>query len=285
MIDNNWTKKYLFDPIEHYWFNKKTFKLRIRTFFVLLIHALLPHKEPNSSIEPLPKLPQLGDKSYEICNLIYKSSLERIEALEKKAFNLLSYITALFTVLSFAYLQSPPSQFRILFLVPISFLILSIIISFRCLNVKSLLLIFMDDVFSFTENVTESKERLERYLLSLLSSSIFNEAKADNTADMLNVSRYLVFISIILAIIIVPLNFLMTVEPKPKTEELLLIQQTSTLKNLDTTFHELKLNTSSMLKEGKDLRMIEQKLSLLEIKIDSLNKFRQTINHIPQLKK
>ena len=189
----------------------------LKDFFEVMIHALSFHKQPG---EPLKELPELKDNnielSYTVCKEFYKDANDRLDKLEDKAMKLLSYISALFAFISFAFINTQFIATKIILMISIIFLILAIIISFRCVNVKGRQALFIPDVYNFEGNVPEENFSKKNISKKLLNHTIYNQNIADNTADILRAARYALAVSIIISLIgfFIGLNSYLNTSPK-----------------------------------------------------------------------
>lgn len=150
----NWTEEYLIPPIESDSLSFELLKKIVSDIRELVPHALKPHKSQVSPKKPLPKVPSEDAETAKACERIYDASLTRIDTLEKKALGLLSYVTALFALLFFAYSQFGGFQGTYWLLLPLSLLVVTLVISFRCLSVKAIQHIFVDDIYNFDDSGT-----------------------------------------------------------------------------------------------------------------------------------
>jgi hypothetical protein len=168
----------------------------------LIIHSLWFHENPQDPKTRLPEINSDDDKLYDISKNIYESSLSRINKLEEKSFKLLSYYTALFALLSFMYLQTPSnSNIKALIILSLVPSLVSIGISFRCINIKSTKNIFIDSVYELEKEVPTEEFNKKNLIKSFLECAIFNENVADNTVDMLNGARYTLVLSLFFCMI------------------------------------------------------------------------------------
>lgn len=185
----DWKDEFLIPPIANMKISFRLIIKNIKIFFEVAKHALLPHALDPKPVKELPDI-DIDDKNAEFLKtseIIYKSSLERIEKLEKKAFGLISYITALFTIIVFIYTQLGFNNGAGWLIIPVSLLLLTLIISFRCLSVKTIHQIFIDDIYCFENPMNQFKKGA--LCKAYLSAAIQNEAKANSVADMLNAAR------------------------------------------------------------------------------------------------
>ncbi len=102
-------------------------------------HSIFPHEFPKDPEKELPTIEfkAYSNALYDICKKIYDESMDRIDKLENKSFKLLSYIGAFFIFLSFMYsCYKDSTLLKIVLFISIIPLIISIIISLRCISVK-----------------------------------------------------------------------------------------------------------------------------------------------------
>lgn len=198
----HWTEKYLCPLIERDRFTWKRVKSVIKDFKELMIHALSFHKQPKGPLEKLPEF-KTDDKEiiYTVCKEFYDNANDRIDKLEDKAIKLLSYITALFAFISFAFINTQFVVTKVMLITSMVSLILAIIISFRCVNVKGRKSFFIPDIYDFRSNVPKESFDKKNISRKLLNSAIYNQNVADNTADILRAARYALAVSIAISII------------------------------------------------------------------------------------
>jgi hypothetical protein len=240
-----WTDRYL-PPVV------KTESLRFaaKKFFrdapELLRFALLPHKEVEKPPADLPEIKKMKEGGLKVVEKIYDSSLNRIESLERKAFNLLSYVTATITILALTYAQFTENSYRWLLLLPLGLLLLTLYVSFRCLKVKTIQQVFVNDIYQFDSDGSPIKEGIQLHR-SFLAAATFNETKADAVADMLRATRILLGLSIgsllavVLAVAIIGRN-----NTGPSKAEIQLAQITKGLERLDSTVNKIALREQSL---------------------------------------
>ena len=143
----NWQDKYLCKNINVQFPN--IWKL-LKKFFILMLHSIFPHESPTNPSETLPEInidKNNQNTVYNICLNIYNEAEKRINKLEEKSFKMLSYISAIFAFLTFIIINIESKNGKIIIFTSMFFLIVSLLISFRCLNIKSILRTFIDDIY------------------------------------------------------------------------------------------------------------------------------------------
>ncbi len=198
----SWQDKYLSPSIEREKFKFSKLKRMFFDFKEIFMHAISFHKRPQYPPNELPDFEsQDTEIIYMTCKQFYDDANNRIDNLEDKSLKLLSYITALFAFISFAFINTNSIGTKILLLASIIFLILSIIISFRCVNVKGRQSLFLPSVYDFSNN--NASDNFDKRVIAkkMLNSAIFNQNVADNTADILKAARYTLTIAITVCII------------------------------------------------------------------------------------
>jgi len=207
-------KEFLYEPINT---DKINIPKSLKNNLALIYHSLLPHSFP---IEPKSKITEESIKEkdvdliYESSLEIYKDSKERISSLESKAFNLMTYISAITAILIFLLDKQINQLTKILAIISISILILALLISLRCIGIKTQKTLFINSMFDFKKN-KEPKSRNKKHIsVELINSSLFNQNIADNTTDILKASRTLLFYGIIFS----TLSFLTYIIPNKKSE-------------------------------------------------------------------
>ncbi|WP_035295400.1 hypothetical protein [Brevibacillus thermoruber] len=212
-----WFDKYLPPQIGKEKFSLKRMFRYVKDFWQLLIHSLSPHEFPKEPKEKLPNIQSPNHSEiYSICKDMYNSSNDRIDKLEDKAIKLLSYITALFALISFAFLNIASVGVKYILLVSMLMLLLSIIISFRCVNVKGRKSMFLPSIYDFTYGRPIENFDLKIYSKKMLEAAVFNQNVADNTADLLKAARNMLILAIALSAIAVLIGaFSFNSQPKP----------------------------------------------------------------------
>lgn len=197
----NWQDKYLCPLIEREKFSIKRVKKIVKDFFILFRHAVSFHENPTEPNEELPDFTsQDTDLIYSICKNFYDAANNRIDKLEEKAIKLLSYISATFAFISFAFVNTSIIFTKLVLIISMGSLILSILISFRCVNVKGRKAIFLPDIYDFSEESPKDTFDKKRIAKSLINAAIYNQNIADNVADILKVSRYMLAIALVISI-------------------------------------------------------------------------------------
>lgn len=263
----HWTDEYLSPNIEKDKFKFKRLIKAIHDFFVLIDHALSFHKKCE---EPLKTLPDIQTENqnlaYDVCKSFYKDSNERINDLEEKSNKLLLYISAIFAFISFMLTNIQSITSKYLLLSAMIFLILSIIISFRCVNVKGRKAFFLPDIYDFSS--VPPVEAIEMNLISskLRDYAIYNHSIADNTADLVRASRYFLTLGIIVSIIALLISFPVY---KEETEKLTKVELTNQmdLKSLQDELNRTNVNIDSLI------------TVISEISNDQNNYLRLTLNN------
>lgn len=199
----DWQDKYLPPLIEREKFNIEKIKRIIKEFFILFKHAISFHESPKEPNEELPEFTSKdSDFIYNICKDFYDDANDRIDKLEEKAIKLLSYISATFAFISFAFVNTSIVFTKFLLIISMGSLILSILISFRCVNVKGRKAIFLTSIFNFSDDFTpQDTFEKKKIAKDLLNAAIYNQNVADNVADILKVSRNMLAIALAISII------------------------------------------------------------------------------------
>ena len=137
---------------------------------------------------------------YSVCREFYNDANERIDKLEEKAIKLLSYVSALLHLYLRIYNTSIIIT-KLILAISMVLLVLSMLISFRCVNVKGRKSFFIPDVFNFESDVP--KDNFDKKVISkkLLNSAIYNQNIGDNTADILKAARYILALALIVSTI------------------------------------------------------------------------------------
>jgi hypothetical protein len=199
---DNWQDKYLCPLVEKEKFSLKKVKKLVEDFRILFIHSISFHDAPKEPIEELPDFTSKDtDMVYSVCREFYNDANERIDKLEDKAIKLLSYVSALFAFISFAFINTSIILTKIILAISMVLLVLSMLISFRCVNVKGRKSLFIPDVFNFESDIP--KDNFDKKVISkkLLNTAIYNQNIGDNTADILKAARYVLALALIVSTI------------------------------------------------------------------------------------
>lgn len=169
-------------------------------------HSLLPHEPAGEPARELPALKDGGRDMYDVCYGVYRDSIDRIDKLERKAINLLPYITGLLALFSFLIVGlSKPAVVNVGIIIVASLLILAILISFRCTSVKAVKSRYALDMYDFDDTEAGPDFDLSRLSTDLLNCAVFNTNVGNNVADMLNAARELLRIALVLgALVAIP---------------------------------------------------------------------------------
>lgn len=255
-------EKYLYKPIEK---DKINFFKNIINSISIIYHSFFPHKLPVQPDKQL-TVDSITDESEEIIYdnaiEIYKNSKERIIALESKAFNLTTYISALTALLIFLLDKELNLIAEILAFIGIGILLLALLLSLKCIGVKSQKTLFIDTLFEFNNtNEFPKSSNKKQISIGLINATLFNQNIADNTTDVLKASRSLLILGIISSVVTF---FLYSVLPKVEKTEIYQIE-ISKSKYLDSIFInynkdlinfriDTKTNIDSLNKEIKSLK-------------------------------
>lgn len=197
-----WQDRFLSPQIEAEKYSLKKVKKIIKDFWVLLKHALSFHEKPQPPKEELPDFQSHDTETiYNICKDFFNNANSRIDSLEEKSLKLLTYVTALFAFISFAFLNSSVLVTKIMLIIGMVLLLFSILISFRCVNVKSRKTSFVPDVYDFKVDPPTDNFDKKSIAKKLLNSAIFNENVADNTADLLRSSRHMLALALVISVL------------------------------------------------------------------------------------
>lgn len=251
-------KDYLYKPIKR---EKINFISGFISNLELIYHSILPHSFP---IEPKCKITAESieekdiDVIYESSLEIYKDSKERIKSLESKAFNLMTYISAITAILVFLLDKEINSTTKTLAVISIIVLILALLISLRCIGIKVQKTLFINSLFVFKKSKTKTTDK-KHISAELINNALFNQNIADNTTDILKASRILLVYGIILSSI----SFLSYIMSDKKIEKSNKIEVMNS-KYVDSIYTDYKT-----IKETKFIQ-INNKIDSLKIKMDNI---------------
>lgn len=274
----NWQDKYLCPLINSEKPSLKRIKKIIKDFFILFTHSLSFHEFPKNPPEELPE-PNFGDenKGFDICKDMYKNADDRIDKIEEKALKLLTYVTALFAFVSFIFVNTSLLLTKIIIIISLALLLFTIIISFRCVNVKHRKTMFISDLYNFDSNIPNEKIELKIISKKYLSYAIYNQNIADNTADILRTARNTLTLAILLSGIGFFIGISSYINTTPKINSTRIENLSTIEKNVSDTnkiLNKINLNLKNQ-KVQDDISTISKRLDDLEKRYESLNSIIQ----------
>ncbi len=216
---------------------KNLFKSFCR-MFPILWHGLVPHKKAQNPQKEIPDLNISDEDKSAIQSTIldiYNESNSRIEHLEEKAFKLLTYISALSALILFFLSKVDSSFSKLLIIASLLLLFIAILLSLRCMGTKTRKSVFLDSVFDFSGSAPSVKDSNQIYK-SYLDCAVYNQAVADNTADILKASRYFLTFAFIIAFLGISIN-VSKIDFSGKTQKEILVEfkDSTTLKSIDSS--------------------------------------------------
>lgn len=251
---------YIFEPIAK---DKIMLFKPIMKNLELIWRSLLPHALPVDREDQI-KIDSIDDTNldiiYDSSLEIYKNSKERISSLESKAFNLMTYISAITAILFFLIDKNINSLTKALAIFSLALLICALLISLRCIGIKTQKTLFIDSMFEFNDNSNPKSKNKKEISIDLINNALFNQCIADNTADILKASRILLFYGIIFSSITF-FTFLLSNEEK-ETHKIQIVNS----KYIDSVYTNYSNNKQLQIKE------INIKLHTLENDIKKITK-------------
>lgn len=264
----DWQDKYLCPNVEKEKFSFKKIRKIVKDFFILLVHSISFHENPRKPLEVLPDfISQDDDFILSICKGFYDDANDRIDKIEEKAIKLLSYISALFAFLSFAFINTSFIFSQVIFLVAMILLVLSIFISFRCVNIKSRETIFLPSIYDFSHEQPRENFNKKDIAKHYLNASIFNQNIADNSADILKISRCMLAIALFTGI----LGFISGIGGYINTENNIYTVKIEENDNI-IELGEIMSNTNKVLNDIKNQIDMNYDIKKINNQIDSLLK-------------
>ena len=245
--------------------NPKKWFSGFKSFFSILYHGIIPHKNPKEAELKLEEgnLKDIPDKElntfYQTAISMYDDSRDSIKSIEEKSFKLLTYISALSAILFFFLSKEINALITILIIVSLTLLVISMVISLRCVGLKFQKALFIKTAFDFDKKVEPKKER--HIIAELMNFAVFNRNVANNTADILKAARHFLSLGIVFTVFSLILFF--------------------TANNKDE-----KINKVSVTFEDKSI-MLEyiRTLDKQSIELEKLNTLIDNINNIEIEKK
>lgn len=268
-----WQDKYLSSNIERDKFRFKKVWREVSDFWELFVHAISFHKSPKEPYKELPKFKsQDEDVIYNVCKDFYQSANDRIDKIEDKAIKVLSYVTILFAIISFAFLNTALIVSKTILLFSMLFLLLAILISFRCVNIKGRKVSFLPDVYDFQSDPPIDNFNKKHIAKKLLNSAIYNQSIADNTADILKAARYMLTIAFVISSIAFIIGINGYFNNAPKTNVVKIDNQlnlTEVENRIDKTNSVLDGISKNMDKSGNS-RELNDKIDALSKELNSI---------------
>lgn len=249
----NWAREYLYQPIKNRKPSLKGIKRGIQKVVCILPHAFLAHEAPKSPLKELPDITDESEHTIALSKELYDDSFERIESIEKKAFNLLALNSALFAFFSFLYIQSSfLALIRFVVFLALVLLSLAILVIFRCMHIKTIRALFINTIFNFDNDDTSLLTDKKKVIKDRLECAIYNQTIADNTVDILSAARYLIGTALFLVLFCL-LVYGINVEPQKADKT-----------NSDKISFDI-------LRKSEEFQLIEKRLNIAELKLDKIS--------------
>ncbi len=265
----SWTDDYLPPFIEARKLGFSEMKRMFTRVIFALKHSIRFHSSVQEPKKPLPEISNENMKFYDLSKEIYDESIQRIEKLEGKSFKLLSYYTILLGFLSFFVMKSNFSLLsKILFVLSSMFILWSIIISFRCLNLKSLTKIYLPDIYNFDHGQPVESFDEKKIVIARLNCAIKNDVIADNTAELHNAARYSLTIGLIVFLAVLVMSIIRG-EFLNNTSDKSFIEEGKNIEMRLDNIQKVIENQNEIL--GHNLRELNSTLDSLSIQIDKNN--------------
>ncbi len=232
----------------------------------IVLHGLLPHEKIGDPLATLKGTDIGGDDElfFKASTDIYKESTDRIKSLEEKAFKLLNYISIVSALLIYFLGKNASGSFKYSTIGALFFLVMAILVSLRCIGVKQQKAFYIDSVFKFDSANPPTANTKKEIAASLFNDAVYNNAVADNTADILKAARILLSIGIIFTM--VASAFYLNDSTKREPEK---TYKTSVSLD-DTTFLKKSENHMSFLDSNSKNLLLQMKA--ITNKLDSLKK-------------
>jgi hypothetical protein len=171
----------------------------LKNTWEILLHGLVPHQSAKPASKQIleDSISEEGEEYLaELSMVLYKESTQRIDGLEEKGFKLLTYISAVSAISIYFMSRDISGIFKITVIVSLLFLVMAIVISLRCIGVKQQKVLFIDSIFDFREEHKPKSKNKKAIIANLVNCAVFNQTVADNTADILRASRFMLSIGI-----------------------------------------------------------------------------------------
>ncbi len=170
----------------------------VKSYFVQLCHSLLPHGDVEEPKRQLPNFPEdMDDSALDFCKLLYDTALNSIKTAEEKGFKLLSYSSALMSVLIFMFSETSHEIPIVQWVIAVSAFLttLSLIISFRCLKVKTMKVVDFEEIVLLDSEQPSSSNQAEYHFsknelaYKYVKLSHYNQTVANSTIDMIKAAQ------------------------------------------------------------------------------------------------
>lgn len=181
--------------------NVKKWFSGFRSFFAILYHGIIPHKNPKDAELNLTEndFKDISGEEFatfqQIATSMYDDSRNSIKSIEEKSFKLLTYISALSAILFFFLSKKINTYITVLIIISLLLLVIAIIVSLRCVNLKYQKALFINTAFNFKDKVKPYSAK--HITAELMNFAVFNRNVANNTADILKSARHFVSLGII----------------------------------------------------------------------------------------
>lgn len=264
-----WQEKYLYNQMGSEKYTWVRVSSGLKQFWIRFVHSLSVHENLKDNPKVLPDLKSADQYSFQFCEKMFERSIDSIEHLEGKASQVLSYVVALFAAMAYLYSHFDWTAIRFCLAIPLVFFTLSLVISFRCLFVRTREIVFVDDVYEFDGDLKNKEEgQLSRFCRRYMECANSNETVADNISIMLKTSQHLLQSGLIVAIAVAIVLF--TLEPKQLHEKPL----SDTVQ--PAFFNLLERQGRIMEQQSVQLDSINKKIDSLKIQVESQHKPQNT---------
>ena len=168
----------------------------------ILLHGIVPHGDSTVATQIFEEIhiTQNEDVLLPAAQDLYKETISRIDTLEEKGFKLLTYISAVSAVVIYFLSTNAEGAFKASIVVSLCFLVFAIMISLRCIGIKTQKVMYIDALFTFDtiNNPPQAPVPVNKKFLiaSLINCAVFNQNVADNTADILKAARIMLSLGI-----------------------------------------------------------------------------------------
>lgn len=248
----------LVDAEDTFWPSKK----KVKGMWEVLLHGLKPHKaakEPQKLFSST-HISDGEDFLETICLEFYKETAQRIDGLEEKGFKLLTYISAISAISIYFMSTEITGVFKAIVILSILFHVLAIIISLRCISIKSQKALFIDGIFKFDPNNEPKTKNKKEMIANLVNCAVFNQGVADNTADLIKACRFMLSVGIWLTAISCIFLFSHS-NDEDKTYQVKLSDSTE-IRAIAADFRQLK---NSSIKISGSIKVLKREVDSLKI--------------------
>lgn len=243
-------------------------------------HGLLPHKQPKEAEKKITKyyFPEKDedDTYYSTSMEMYRESKDRIQHLEEKAFKLLTYISAVSAILFFFLSAELKGIINIIVISSIALLVVAMVISLRCIGAKVQKALFIDTIIDFDGSKAIRPKSKSEITAEIVNCTVYNQTVADNTADILKASSYILSVGILTTVVAFVVFFSINDATETQMEQIGITFSDSTFE--EVVKNNLILNNEKLDNVNDLLNKIEALEAAKKIQLDTLSALLEKVH-------